>query len=579
MTGRAYLLAAPALALAYPQVAHACGGTFCDNTAIPMPVDQAGEDILFVQDGPEIEVHVRIEYEGDAERFAWIVPVQAIPEVRVGSEQLFAQLATATAPRWMHVREEECPEPPAGSTGGFVPDEDFAAASEDDPEIVLTDTVGAFEVVVLQGGSAAELIAFLDANGYAQDPEAEPIIQEYLDEGFLFAAVKLTAGASADAIHPLVFRFPGDEPCVPIRLTRIAAQQDMGVRAYFLGQERWGPQNYRHVILNTLAYPWVEASVLDPDAYLELLSLAVDQAGGRAFATEYAGASSAVETWGVYSPGWDEAAFEGLDMIAAIDMIAGQGLASHPLIQPLLLEFMPPPDGVDPQDFWNDVAAYGDLVDVDAWDSIGFAAALAERIIEPGLHAVELLETWPYLTRLHTTLSPHEMTVDPMFHPVPLLGEVDRSVFATSLERCGDAGVRYTIPFEGTDQTLCLSDSTFTWPEILREYPALRIERLPSNGPPQVIEDRRAKTLAALAAQQAANPCDDDGSPGEDPDTGGDPSDSDGDPGSEPPLDPSASKAGCGCQTDAGELGPVGPLLGLLGLLGLGRARRRRTRV
>ena len=64
----------------------------------------------------------------------------------------------------------------------------------------------------------------LDANDYAQDPASEPILQEYLDEGFLFAAVKLTAGADVDQIHPLAFRFQGTEPCVPIRLTRIAAE-------------------------------------------------------------------------------------------------------------------------------------------------------------------------------------------------------------------------------------------------------------------------------------------------------------------------------------------------------------------
>jgi hypothetical protein len=35
-----------------PASAHACGGTFCDGSLpTPMPVDQTGEDILFVRDG------------------------------------------------------------------------------------------------------------------------------------------------------------------------------------------------------------------------------------------------------------------------------------------------------------------------------------------------------------------------------------------------------------------------------------------------------------------------------------------------------------------------------------------------
>lgn len=174
-----------------------------------MSVDQRGEDILFVQDGPEFEVHIRIEYEGDAEHFAWLLPLHAVPQVSVGSEPLFVQLAQASAPRWTRSHAYQCPDedPSQGATSiGFVPADDWGGAA--DPEIVLQTTVGAFEVVVLQGGTAAEVIEFLDQNDYAQNPEAEPILQEYLDEGFLFAAVKLSAGASADAIHPLVFRFP-----------------------------------------------------------------------------------------------------------------------------------------------------------------------------------------------------------------------------------------------------------------------------------------------------------------------------------------------------------------------------------
>lgn len=128
-----------------------------------MSVDQRGEDILFVQDGPEFEVHIRIEYEGDAEHFAWLLPLHAVPQVSVGSEPLFVQLAQASAPRWTRSHAYQCPDedPSQGATSiGFVPADDWGGAA--DPEIVLQTTVGAFEVVVLQGGTAAEVIEFLD---------------------------------------------------------------------------------------------------------------------------------------------------------------------------------------------------------------------------------------------------------------------------------------------------------------------------------------------------------------------------------------------------------------------------------
>ncbi len=485
------------------QPAHACGGTFCDNTIIPMPVDQTGEDILFIRDGSDIEVHIRIRYMGEAERFAWVVPLQALPEVRVGSEPLFAALSQTTAPAWQPIRSYECPdENPSADGGADTADSGVHFDLGGGPEIVFQDTVGSFDVVVLQGGSAAEVIDFLTANDYAQDPEAEPILQEYLDEGFLFAAVKLAADADVDQIHPLSFRFPGDEPCVPIRLTRIAASEDMGIRTYFLGQARWAPSNYEHVVVNPLRYDWNSASGIF--GYDELLSLAADEAGGKAFATDYAGASSSVPTGALWSPNWDETAFINADPIDAIGLIGEQGLASQPLIQPLLMQFIPPPDGIDPNFFWNNIASFADQIDLLAWDGPAFAAALSERIIEPGLHALDLIEAWPYLTRLSTTMSPVEMTLDPTFHANPDLPEVEAQVSSACQVQCGGDQL-FEIAVGAADAQVCVPEST-QWPDF--DMPAaLRIEQIPMTGPAQVVLDNEAAILATLATQQAGVQC------------------------------------------------------------------------
>ncbi len=489
--------------LGLPTPAQACGGTFCDG-GTQMPVDQTGEDILFVRDGNEVEVHVRIEYTGEASRFAWLVPIQAIPEVTVGSEPLFVALSQATLPSWQVSRGYECLDEDPNSWGsddggGFVPADDMAGGG---PDVVYEAVVGAFEIVVLQGGTAAEVIDFLQANEYAQDPEAEPILQEYLDEGFLFAAVKLVAGVGVDAIHPLTFRMTADEFCVPIRLTRIAAEQDTGIRAYFLGQDRWAPSNYAHVVLNPLAYDWAFAQ---PTNYLELLTLAVDEAGGRAFATDYAGASDVVQTQAVYSELWDETEFIAVDPITAIDLIDQQGLANHPLIQVLLLEFIPPPDGLDPTDFWNNIGFYADQIDLGAWDGVLFAAALSEQIIVPGLHAVDLLDAWPKLTRLHTTMSPAEMTVDPIFHANSDLPDVSPQVTTSSQVLCG-GDEQYSVDVSGTPTPVCVPAAT-TWPAIEGMPQALRVEQIPMTGPPQVTLDLTDAALALMATQQATVEC------------------------------------------------------------------------
>lgn len=564
------LLVLPLLSLT-PSIAHACGGTFCDGVT-QMSVDQTGEDILFIREADEIEVHVRIAYEGEADRFAWLVPLQAVPDISVGSELLFAELSQKTAPVWLMSRTYACEaDDPNCCSLTFIPESDVAP--EPGPDVVLQATVGAYEVVVLQGGTAGEIIDFLQANDYQQDPEAEPIVQAYVDEGYLFAAAKLRSGVGVESIHPLVLRMQADEFCVPIRLTRIAAQQDMGIRAYFLGTERAVPSNYAHVVLNPLRYDWRSGPWLE--RYVELLTLAVDEAGGKAFATDYAGSAELLNGTNVFSDDWDEVPFATSMPITALDLIAEQGLNTHPLIQPLLMQFIPPPDGVDPQEFWNEIWAYADLIDYTAWDGPAFAAAIAEQIIEPGLHAADLIETWPYLTRLHTTMSPVEMTLDPIFHTNPDLPDVDNRLIASSQIACGLVEEVYTIPFGAQTVEVCVPD-TGDFPSIEGMPAALRVEQPPMSGPPQVVVDNEALALELLAAQQATVTCDNDMG-----DSGGSEGGSSGGSGgsgltagndeSEAGLD--AASSGCGC-TSGSDSGPWALALGLV-VLGLVRTRGR----
>ncbi|HEY3236040.1 MAG TPA: hypothetical protein VGJ84_15090, partial [Polyangiaceae bacterium] len=49
---------------ALPRTASACGGTFCDSGPTAMPVDQSGENILFVMNGNTVEAHIQIQYQG-----------------------------------------------------------------------------------------------------------------------------------------------------------------------------------------------------------------------------------------------------------------------------------------------------------------------------------------------------------------------------------------------------------------------------------------------------------------------------------------------------------------------------------
>src|SRR5690349_10021599 len=94
----ATLLAVLALeALAFPSRAEACGGFFCGG----VPVDQSGERIAFARTATGVEVHVQIQYSGDAAKFAWILPVHGQPTLSAGSDALFTFLDGQLRPRFL----------------------------------------------------------------------------------------------------------------------------------------------------------------------------------------------------------------------------------------------------------------------------------------------------------------------------------------------------------------------------------------------------------------------------------------------------------------------------------------------
>src|SRR6185503_9307112 len=96
-------------------------------------------------------------------------------------------------------------------------------------------------------------------------------------------------GEDIGNIQPITLTMTGEEVCVPLRLTAIAALSNMGVTALVLSDEgRAIPKNYYHVPLNLARIDWL----LFGYNYRQLVAEADDEAGGNAFATEYAGSAS-----------------------------------------------------------------------------------------------------------------------------------------------------------------------------------------------------------------------------------------------------------------------------------------------
>jgi MYXO-CTERM domain-containing protein len=586
--------------VALPREADACGGTFCDGGGGPqtMPVDQTGENILFVMGGSYTEAHIQIQYDPNTEaaEFAWIVPMTALPEFTVGCDAFFDNMLAATVPVYgFNTQQDNCG--PATSTFGSTAassasggdgggSEGGADGTGGGPNVVLQETVGAFDITVLSGGTAAEVMTWLGDNGYNQDPNAEPILQEYLDESYLFAAFKLTNGADVAEIHPIVLTFQQDEACVPIRLTRIAAQEDMEIRTFFLADNRVVPSTYKHVLVNPLRLDWPNLA----SNYKEIITLAVDafEAEGKAFVTEYASSSAIVPTFGIWDASWDAGPFATMQPVDVIDTLGSQGLVycypgggefsdggggtmceyNHALLRGILNQYIPVPVGITEVEFYGCLSCYEAMIDAAAWDGPAFAMAMQQRIIDPGAHALEVLGAFPFLTRMYTTISPAEMTADPFFYQNPDLDEVDlTSQIGTRRILCNNDNL-WTLP----DGREVYVPQGAAWPAFDDEMPyEQEVQEMPAQGPPIGLVDNSALIQAELVEYNcqfgwpSGSACGGDGT-GTSGDTdvgsgsGSGSGGADGDGG------------GCGCTTDRA---PSSAALFGLAMIGLARRRRR----
>src|SRR5262245_34695707 len=189
---RSLLFAAPLLAgsslLLSSSEAAACGGFFCGQ----QPVDQTAERILFEVGQDSVTMTTQISYNGRAEDFAWILPLNEVPDVQslaVYPQQALNALDTNTGPTFQPPNDQAC------NYSRLVPQ---AAASPTSNEsgpppvnVYIRTEVGPYEAAVVGSESPTELVSWLRNAGYRITPAMEPYVARYTQEGMKFLALKL----------------------------------------------------------------------------------------------------------------------------------------------------------------------------------------------------------------------------------------------------------------------------------------------------------------------------------------------------------------------------------------------------
>lgn len=493
-----------------PAPAAACGGFFCNQEG----VDQSKERIVFEVDeeNEQVSTHVQIFYQGNSAEFAWVVPVASIPDLFVSSDQMFTNLDRLTRPNFYLAQEFE------GDCKGGIWYEDetnFNGSVADSATpgagggvtVVSEKQVGPYETAVLQADSSAELLTWLQANNYFLPSALEPALAPYVAGGSYFVALRLQNDKSSGDIAPLGMRYAGTAASIPIQLTSIAATADMRLEVYVLGDKRAVPSNYLHVQINDAAIDWLNWGA----NYEDVITMAANEAGGQAFATDYAG-STGNFIGSMYQEGrWDLDAIRAVtDPVDVMNQIIWQGFPSSSQMMTLLQTYIPKPtslSGVDDNSFYNCVECYSDELGDMVVDSDAFADDLDELVVQPMVEAEDMMGRNTWITRLTSSMSPEEMTADPMFVLNGDMGEVSNQHEASLVYECGtgdDALDVYDSPrrLELEDGRVILLPSMrwldehgMTGSELLAalQLPAaLVIERTSDSGAPIPITDNNS---------------------------------------------------------------------------------------
>lgn len=312
-------LAALALALAaLPLLLTASGIARADGMYSPVVgtavANTADQQALLVFGAQETRLVLRTGYRGDGQPFSWIVPTAMLlrrEDVSTVDPLLFLTLDDYTAPQLL-VYEIGC-----GTSLG-------CAAEDSGPErtiqggVTVFDTfhVDGFEIHVLAAADPRDLSGWLRDHDYQVPGDADRVFSDYVRRGFSFVAVRIdpagpagSQGQGADAgvgtedggsegggqqgeeedeARALVMRFPGTMSTFPLLISSLSTAQRVEVMIYTLGLGRYQTAN-RDFLTVDMELPATYQGE-DFDAYYkERLEARLREAGGRAFAVEFAG--------------------------------------------------------------------------------------------------------------------------------------------------------------------------------------------------------------------------------------------------------------------------------------------------
>jgi hypothetical protein len=283
----AALAAASLFAAARP--AQACGGCFSPPRQVTVVTDHR---MAFSVSQEQTVLWDQIEYSGQPQDFAWVLPVQPGAQVQLSHDAFFAALDAMSDPVITG------PSPQCGGRGdlgcasfasGAANSADFAAGGVD---VVSQSVIGPYDTVTLHATDSDALYDWLVANDYDIPDAIRPVIDAYVAGGFDFIALRLAPGQGVQAMQPVRVVSPGAGLTLPLRMVAAGVGDQVGITLYVIGEGRYESQNFPNAIFDDSKLRWLHAQGISN--YEPLAEQIMQAADGRTWLTEFSASSSLV---------------------------------------------------------------------------------------------------------------------------------------------------------------------------------------------------------------------------------------------------------------------------------------------
>jgi len=240
------------------------GNLFADGCFFRAKEEQVGNSAespnqraFIIYDKNRETLVVQVKYQGDVNKFSWVLPVPSIPEentIKTVNDSIFTHLHEQTQPKLFIYSGKSLQR---GSMEGGA-NADSEIFQDTNVNVWQNLQVGPYEINVISSPTSSALIDWLTEKGYDFPETANRIIEFYTQKNWYFVAVRvdvtnhLTKNSSTyqAGLPAIKMTFKTEKPVFPLRISELTSAQENEIELYVASKNRMICEGYNTIAMN-----------------------------------------------------------------------------------------------------------------------------------------------------------------------------------------------------------------------------------------------------------------------------------------------------------------------------------------